>query len=92
MQQSEVRFEAGLLPPVKLFWSETMYRLPERLLVANSLERYAIGDRTPGLIASSDGSLTPYIQRAQPDGDRAANWLPAPDGPFNCILRMYGPK
>nr|WP_234370933.1 DUF1214 domain-containing protein [Streptomyces sp. XY431] len=25
------------------------------------------------------------------DPDEAANWLPAPDGPFTAVLRVYGP-
>jgi len=36
----------GELPPVDAFCSMTMYSLPERLLVANPINRYSIGDRT----------------------------------------------
>ncbi len=89
--QYELRFEKGNLPPVKLFWSFTMYRLPERLLAANEINRYSIGDRTDGLITAKDGSLTIYIQSTPPDGDKKANWLPSPKGPFSIIGRFYGP-
>ena len=35
-------FGPGRLPPVKAFWSLTMYSLPEQLLVANPIGRYLI--------------------------------------------------
>ncbi|HHD64830.1 MAG TPA: DUF1254 domain-containing protein [Desulfobulbaceae bacterium] len=87
-----LRFEKGHLPPVNLFWSITMYKLPERLLVDNLIDRYSIGDRTEGLKLAKDGSLTIYIQHEPTKGDKKANWLPAPDGPFFMVGRFYGPK
>ena len=36
------------MPTVKFFWSMTMYDLPGRQLVANPINRYAIGSRSPG--------------------------------------------
>ena len=44
-----ITFAAGQLPPARFFWSLTMYRLPERWLVDNPIDRYSIGDRTAGL-------------------------------------------
>ena len=35
-------FPADQLPPVNAFWSLTMYRLPESLLVENPINRYLI--------------------------------------------------
>lgn len=87
-----LRFEPGQLPPVTEFWSVTMYNLPERLLVANPLNRYSIGDRTPGLKVGTDGSLEIYIQNQDPGAAKATNWLPAPAGPFFFVARLYGPK
>jgi hypothetical protein len=80
-------------PPVDAFWSVTMYDLPEFYLVANPINRYSIGDRTPGLFYAEDGSLTIVMQHDPPadDHDRA-NWLPTPAGPFRPILRMYEPR
>lgn len=92
MRDYTIRFAADRLPTARFFWSATIYRLPERLLVDNEIDRYSIGDRTPGLIYDADGGLTLYVQHARPaDPGQAANWLPAPDGPFTVIIRLYGP-
>ena len=79
-------------PPVDAFWSVTMYDLPEFYLVANPIDRYSIGDRTPGLRRADDGSLTIVIQHDDPGGDETANWLPAPAAGFRPILRLYQPQ
>ena len=87
-----LRFPPGQLPPVSEFWSITMYNLPERLLVANPIDRYSIGDRTKGLKLGADGSLEIYLQHDNPGPDKASNWLPAPAGPFFFVARLYGPS
>ena len=87
-----LRFAPGQLPPVNEFWSITMYSLPDRFLVANPINRYSIGDRTPGLKTGPDGSLEIYIQNENPGKDKESNWLPAPKGPFFFAARFYGPK
>jgi hypothetical protein len=87
-----LRYPAGQLPPVNLFWSITMYNLPQRLLVENPIKRYSIGDRTPGLKKGKDGSLEIYLQSDSPGPDKESNWLPTPKGPFFMVSRMYGPK
>jgi hypothetical protein len=86
-----LRFPAGQLPPVSQFWSITMYKLPERLLVENPIQRYSIGDRTQGLKRGADGSLEIYLQHDNPGPAKASNWLPAPAGPFFFVGRLYGP-
>lgn len=82
--------------PLDAFWSLSMYeQTPDGQLffTENPLNRFAIGDRTPGLKRNTDGSLDLWISRTDPGGDRAANWLPAPKaGPFGMIMRMYLPK
>ncbi|GAA5195417.1 DUF1254 domain-containing protein [Microbacterium jejuense] len=79
-------------PPVGAFWSVTMYALPEFYLVDNEIDRYSVGDRTPGIVTDADGGLTIRIGRSRPsDAEAAANWLPAPAGAFRPILRMYMP-
>ena len=87
----ELRFDRE--PPVGAFWSVTMYDDTDFFLVANPIDRYSIGDRTPGLQRDADGGLTIVIQRDQPaEPDRRANWLPTPAGRFRPILRMYEPE
>ena len=77
-------------PPVDAFWSITMYDLPDFYLVANPIDRYSIGDRTPGLRRDHDGSLTIVIQHEQPAD--TSNWLPAPAAPFRPLMRLYQPQ
>jgi hypothetical protein len=88
-----LRFAPGQLPPVNAFWSLTMYELPASLLFANPLNRYLINSAMlPNLVRDEDGGVTLYVQNAQPDDDRKANWLPAPKGPFFAAMRLYWPK
>ena len=87
----EVRFPPEALPQVDAFWSLTLYRRSDCLLVANHIGRYSIGDRTPGLRRNADGGLTISIQADEPAG--SANWLPAPQGaPYYLMLRLYQPR
>jgi hypothetical protein len=88
-----LRFAPGELPPVNAFWSLTMYRLPESLLVANPINRYLINSpMLPELKKDSDGGLTLYIQNESPGKAMEPNWLPAPKGPFAMYMRLYWPK
>lgn len=88
-----LHFAPDQLPPVKAFWSLTMYKLPESLLVANPLNRYLLNSpMLPQFKRDADGGLTFYIQHESPGVDLEANWLPAPDGPFICFMRLYWPQ
>ena len=79
-------------PPVGAFWSLTMYDVPNFYLVDNEIDRYSIGDRTPGVVRDADGGITITMSAARPaDPAAAANWLPAPTGAFRPLLRMYMP-
>jgi hypothetical protein len=84
-------FTKDQIPDVKNFWSWTMYKLPQRWLVDNPIDRYIIGSATPGLATAADGSITLYFSAKSPGKDKESNWLPAPEGPFWPILRTYGP-
>jgi hypothetical protein len=86
-----IRFPHGKLPPANAFWSLTMYDA-KRYLVPNPIDRYTVGDRTPGLRYGHDGSLTVYVQHKRPRGGAAANWLPAPAGRFRIAMRIYEPR
>ncbi|MFD9068068.1 DUF1254 domain-containing protein [Kitasatospora purpeofusca] len=90
--QYTLRFPPDGLPPVAAFWSLTVYGLPDHCLVPDPGGRYAIGDRTPGLVRDPDGGLTLHLGHERPaDPAGAANWLPAPDGPFRPVMRLYRP-
>jgi hypothetical protein len=88
-----VKFAKGQLPPVKGFWSLTLYN-DHHFFEPNTIKRYSLGTKNKDLETDADGSLTIYVQADEPD-DRAAraNWLPAPkDKEFSLFLRAYWPK
>ncbi len=84
-----MRFEKGRMPPVKAFWSLTMYDT-DFFFVDNPINRYNVSQRN-AFITNSDGSVDLYIQSESPEKDKEANWLPAPKGKFNLVLRLYWP-
>ncbi len=88
--QYVLHFGKNEIPPVKAFWSVTLYD-KDGFPTANDLKRNAIGDRDP-LKFNTDGSLDLYIQNAPPSGEKQSNWLPAPTGDFNLAMRLYSPK
>ena len=83
-------------PPAKAFWSFTMYDTSydgtAGYLVENPIDRYLINTNTEGLKTADDGSLMIWISHEEPKGNEAENWLPAPDGEFYIILRIYMPE
>ena len=86
-----LHFTKAEIPPVNAFWSLTMYN-DDAYLVANPINRYALGDRSH-LTFDTDGGLTLYIQSDSPGKDKESNWLPAPkDAVFKLALRLYAPK
>jgi hypothetical protein len=86
-------FEKGEFPPVKAFWSLTMYDGKTQLLIDNPLNRYLLNSpMMDDFVMNEDGSLTLYVQKESPGKDLEPNWLPAPDGPFVVVMRLYGPK
>ncbi|GAB2899625.1 acetate--CoA ligase family protein [Paralcaligenes sp. KSB-10] len=86
-----LRFPPGAGPQVGAFWSITLYRRSDCLLVANPIGRHSIGDRTHGLQHDADGSLGISIQADDPGPGK--NWLPSPAGEgFYLTLRLYQPQ
>ena len=85
-----LRFPKGQIPPVRAFWSLTVYN-DKQFFAANPLNRYAIGDRDR-LKFNKDGSLDLYVQNVSPGKDKESNWLPAPVDTFNLMMRLYWPK
>lgn len=85
-----LHFPRGRTPPVGGFWSLTMYN-QDRYFVPNSLHRYRLNSFTR-FRYNRDGSLDLYLQKDSPGQGREANWLPAPEGSFFVVLRMYWPR
>ncbi len=91
----QIKFDT--LPPAKAFWSVTIYDTSydgtAGYLVKNPINRYLINSTTEGLVYGEDGSLTLTIQHEGPqDAEERANWLPAPEGPFYLVMRIYWPE
>jgi hypothetical protein len=88
----ELRFAQGAIPEYHAFWSLTMYDGKTQLLVANAIQRYLLNSAlSKSYQYGPDGSLTFYIQKNSPGEGKESNWLPAPDGPFYAIYRVYMP-
>ena len=85
-----IHFEKGQMPPVNGFWSLTMYNA-DRYFVPNALDRYTLSQRD-NFVVNVDGSVDIYLQANSPGKDRELNWLPAPEGKFSVMLRLYWPK
>ena len=83
-----VTFAKGQLPPVKGFWSLTLYN-DEHLFNPNPLNRQSLGTKNKDLKYNADGSLTLYFGANSPGKDKETNWVPAPAGPFSLYLRCY---
>lgn len=88
-----LKFNKNQLPEAKYFWSITMYNLPKRFLISNSINRYSIGNKTKGLKYEPNGDLIIYLQKNSPGKDKENNWLPTPkDEKFMFVMRIYGPQ
>jgi hypothetical protein len=85
-----VTFANGKLPPVKGFWSLTLYN-EHHFFHPNDLRRYSLGTKNKDLVVSGDGSLILYVQSQAPGKERTSNWLPSPEGDFSLYIRAYWP-
>jgi hypothetical protein len=85
-----MHFPKDQLPPVRGFWSVTMYDA-NYFFVGNPINRYSISARQ-NLKTNEDGSTNLYIQKDSPGADLESNWLPASAGKFILMLRMYWPS
>ncbi len=86
-----VTFPKGQVPPVKGFWSLTVYN-PEHLFYPNALKRYALGTKNKSLKYNDDGSLSLYLGNKSPGKEKEPNWIPAPAGDFSIWIRAYWPE
>lgn len=81
--------------PVDGFWSLTMYAAePDGrfFFVPNSINRYALSDRSPRLVRDPDGFITIILSRERPPESLGGNWLPMNNGPFRLSFRAYLPR
>jgi hypothetical protein len=85
-------FSKKQIPQANRFWSLTAYLPRGNTLVPNPARKYEVASFTSGLVRGRDGSITIYIQPTPPPAAVKANWLPDPRGPFDVLLRVYGPK
>jgi hypothetical protein len=89
--QYTVTFAKGQVPPVKGFWSLTMYN-EGKFFYPNALNRFSLGTKNnKDLKYAADGSLTLYLGNKSPGKENEANWIPAPAAHFSLILRLYWP-
>jgi len=85
-------FAKNQIPQANRFWSLTAYLPRGNTLVPNAARKYEVARFTPGLVTNPDGSITIYLQAAPPAAAFRPNWLPVPRGPFDLLLRVYGPE
>ena len=85
-----MHFDKGQMPPAKGFWSLTMYNA-DYFFVANPLNRYTLSTRNK-FKKNADGSVDLFLQNENPGKGKEFNWLPAPEGKFILMLRLYWPK
>ncbi|KQU96027.1 hypothetical protein ASD00_19985 [Ensifer sp. Root31] len=90
-KQYTITFAKGEVPPVKGFWSLTLYN-EEKFFFPNALNRFSLGTKNKDLKYADDGSLTLYLGAKSPGKENEANWIPAPEGHFSLILRLYWPE
>lgn len=88
--QYVLHFTKEQIPPVKGFWSLTLYN-HQYFFYDNPLNRYTLSPRD-SLKYNADGSLDLYIQNSSPGKKKESNWLPAPKRPFVLMLRLYWPE
>ena len=87
-----VTFAKGALPPIKGFWSLTLYN-QDHFFEPNDLNRFSLGTKNKTLQYTADGSLTLYVQPMAPAENLRSNWLPAPKkGDFTLYIRAYWPE
>ena len=92
-QSYTMTLQKDALPPVKAFWSLTMYDGKTQLFIENPLDRYLLSsEMMEQFKQEEDGSLVLHIGTDSPGPDLESNWLPAPAGPFYLVMRLYGPE
>ncbi len=79
-------------PPVKGFWSFTIYNAATRCLADHPSGKFAVRQRDPAVRYGEGGSLTIRIRHESPGAGEEGNWLPAPRMPFQVVARLFWPE
>jgi hypothetical protein len=88
----KLHFDKGGLPPNKAFWSFTMYDGKTQSLAENPMKRYLLNSTMLKSYKYGGDAHSRYMSRHNnPGPGMQANWLPAPNGPFYCVFRVYLP-
>jgi hypothetical protein len=61
------------------------------ITLPNTINRYTVRSRSR-FKANADSSIDLYIQKDSPGKHKEQNWLPAPEGFFALMMRLYWPK
>ena len=88
---STYRLNVPANPPVRLYWSATVYDRATHALIRD-MQSSAISSLTPRLAKNADGSVDVYFGAKAPAG-KESNWVPTKaDGGFEVMFRFYGPN
>jgi hypothetical protein len=85
-----LHFPAKALPPARAFWTLTTHTRDGEL-VDGCAGDCSIASRD-ALHRNRDGSLDIYVQARSPGRAHRANWLPAPEGAYEIVMRLYAPQ
>jgi hypothetical protein len=87
-----IHMSAKDLPPVKAFWSVTLYDTQNGFFIPNDRKKYSVGENA-GMKLNQEGDIDIYIAAQKPDGLPEENWLPInhKDEDIGAIMRIYVP-
>jgi hypothetical protein len=85
-----MHFTRKTMPPARAYWTITAYTL-DGALASGEVPHYSI-DSHDRVRRNHDGSMDIYVSSKSPGRARHSNWLPAPSGPFQLVMRVYAPQ
>jgi hypothetical protein len=88
----EIVMAAGEMPPVKAFWSTTLYDSDNGFFIPNDHFKYSVGENA-GFKLDENGGIRIVIAANRPDDVPEENWLPINRGDYDIdvIMRLYAP-
>jgi hypothetical protein len=87
-----IRMSKDEMPPVKAFWSFTLYDTENGFFIPNERKKYSVGENG-GMKLNKDGGIVIYVATATPEDVPEENWLPLKRGDYgiDVVLRLYVP-